>query len=93
MRPIVNPDEIHPSKKYGDKTVDLLKDIGAIDIEQVKAYSGDIMLYDVPNGVHRQNQDWLLRLVQNNISTSISALIIPKGSHLFWTFLLSALTL
>ena len=77
MRLVVNQDEVHPSKKYGDKTFDLLKDIGAIDIDQVKEYSGDIMLYDKKDGVHRQNQDWLLRLVQNNISSSISALIEP----------------
>lgn len=82
MHYVKNPLESHPSKKYGDKTVDLLNDIGAIDINQVKEYSGDIMLYDHPDGVHRQNQDWLLRLVQNNISSSISALINPTFDKL-----------
>ena len=79
MRLVIDETKSHPTEKYGTSTVDLLQDIGDIDIEAVKEYSGDIMLYGKPgeDGVHRQNQEWLLRLIRNNVSSSIAALIEP----------------
>ena len=79
MHLVIDVNKTHPTEKYGTSTVDLLQNIGEIDIEAVKEYSGDIMLYDMPgeDGVHRQNQEWLLRLIRNNVSSSIAALIEP----------------
>ena len=82
IRLVVDENKTHPSERYGTDTVDLLQEIGTHTLEQVKEYSGDVMLYDQKDGVYRQNLQWLLMLMRNNVSSSISNLIEPTFEKL-----------
>jgi len=82
IRKVADPTATHPRNKYETNYIDLLKEIGTLDLDEVKEYSGDIMKYDVADGVNRQNLVWLLLLVRNNESSSIAALIEPAFEKL-----------
>ena len=78
IRKVADPTATHPANnKYEPDYIDLLKEIGTLDLDEVKEYSGDIMKFDKPDGPNRQNLVWLLLLVRNNESSSIAALIEP----------------
>ena len=79
VRLVEDSTKTHPTEKYGTKVIDLLRSIGELDLDQVKEYSGDVMLYDKSgdDGVYRQNLQWLLMLIRNNTSSSIASLIEP----------------
>ena len=77
IRKVADATAVHPAKKYEPKSTDLLKEIGTLELEEVKEYSGDIMKFDVADGPNRQNLVWLLELVRNNVSSSIAALVEP----------------
>ena len=82
IRKVIDPTARHPTAKYEPKYTDLLKEIGTLELEEVKEYSGDIMKFDKPDGPNRQNLVWLLVLVRNNVSSSIAALIEPAFEKL-----------
>ena len=83
IRKVADATATHPTNnKYEPDYIDLLKEIGTLDLDEVKEYSGDIMKYDVADGVNRQNLVWLLLLVRNNESSSIAALIEPAFEKL-----------
>ena len=83
IRKVADATATHPANnKYEPDYIDLLKEIGTLDLDEVKEYSGDMMKYDVADGVNRQNLVWLLLLVRNNESSSIAALIEPAFEKL-----------
>ena len=83
IRRVVDNTKSHPIEKYDQtKYTDMLKEVGTLELAEVKEYSGDIMKYDVQDGPNRQNLSWLLLLVRNNMSSSISALIEPAFDRL-----------
>ena len=67
----------HPRDKYGGDPIDITNEIGTLSLEEVKEYSGDMMRYDAENGVHRQNQQWLLKFIKNCVSDSINTMVEP----------------
>ena len=86
IRRVVDNTKSHPIEKYDPKKyTDMLKEVGTLELAEVKEYSGDIMKYDVQDGPNRQNLSWLLLLVLlvwNNVSLSISALVEPAFDRL-----------
>ena len=56
IRRVAGPSATHPARnKYEPNYIDLLKEIGTLDLDEVKEYSGDIMKYDIADGFNRQN--------------------------------------
>ena len=72
----------HPKDKYEAKYTNITKEIGTLDLDEVKEYSGNAMRYDKRDGPNQQNLSWLLLLVRNNTSSSITALIEPSFEKL-----------
>lgn len=74
----------HPKDKYDPESVpvDLTSEIGTLSLDEVKEYSGDMMRYDEADGVHRMNQQWLLKFIRNCVSDSIHTMIEPIFSEL-----------
>jgi hypothetical protein len=72
---------IHPANNYESEYTNIAQDIDVLDLAEVKEYSGDVMQFD-KEGLNRQNLAWLLLLIQNNISSSIAALVEPGFKEL-----------
>ena len=83
IRVIKDSAATHPNMKYESASIDLTQEMGVLTLDQVKEYSGDIMRWDsMSDGVHRQNLIWFLKLVRNNVSPSIAALVEPVFDEL-----------
>jgi hypothetical protein len=57
--------------KWGAPTINMLKDVKTLSMENVKAYTFDVLKFDHKNGTGHQDQLWLLKLVQNSCSSDL----------------------
>ena len=79
IRKVIDANASHPKDKYEATYTDITKVIQTLGLDEVKEYSGDVMHYDKQDGLNQQHISWLLLLVRNNTSLSITALIKPSS--------------
>ena len=79
---VIDETASHPKDKYGGDPIDITNEVGTLSLEEVKEYSGDMMRFDLEDGVHRMNQQWLLKFIRNCVSDSIHTMVEPIFNEL-----------
>jgi hypothetical protein len=53
----------------------MLKDVKTLTLDKVKVYSSDILKFDKTNGIGRQDQHWLLKLICNSCLSDLRNIV------------------
>jgi hypothetical protein len=61
--------------KWGGPTMDMLKDVKTLSLDNIKEYSLDILKFDQANGTGWQDQHWLLKLICNSCSSDLCNIV------------------